>query len=133
MQSTMTTSDEDLLSMSFESLRLATNHSGSSNEVPYGYNPYNYGFHPNSGSSSYSGYEPSHYPPQMPFQEPFNTWVHAQFPLHGVTVGRDRQCYQSHVNNFIHNYANSMSWYQYCLFQDRNPSNFEPARTSFWY
>ena len=60
MQLTMTTSDEDFLSMSFKSLGLATNHSGSSNEVSYGYSPYNYGIRSNSGCSSYRSYGPFH-------------------------------------------------------------------------
>lgn len=93
----MSTSDEDQLSRSFQSFGLGGSQSGFSNDVPYSYSPFNYDNHSDTSTSSYSGYGASYNPfdvsiPHLPVEDP-SVWVHRQFPIHGVTVGRDQQCY----------------------------------------
>ena len=75
MQSTMSTSDENYLSRSFESFGLKGSQSSFSNDIPYSYTPFNYSNHPHTSTSNYTGYRASYNPfgvpvLRMPVEDP---------------------------------------------------------------
>ena len=95
-------------------------------------------------SSSIGEYGMINYPhdPQMSFQtlyqmqQGFQTgmWVNLEFPIHGEVVGTSQKIYACHVQSYNQYYRNTMSWYEYCLYQDGILSSsvaMEQHRSSF--
>ena len=63
-----------------------------------------------------------------------STWVNPNYLIYGLSVGRNKSIYTWHINNYLQNYATTVSWQSYCSNQDEvMPYVFEPPRNSFWY
>ena len=60
--------------------------------------------------------------------------MNLEFPIDGEVVDTSQDIYAWHVRSYNQYYHNTMSWYEYCLYQDGiPPSNvaMEPHRSSF--
>ena len=129
----MSQSDEKSLPMSFSSISMDTEHSsyGNSQNRSNFNTPY---------QGSYGAYNIFDYPsPQMPYEISMHedeqyppTWVNPNYPIYGLSVGRNKSIYTWHMNNYLLNYDTTVSWQNYCYNQKVVLSYaFEPPRNSF--
>jgi hypothetical protein len=125
-------SDVATIAVSFDSMSLGTEPSGTSNEYhdhecggqfgygEYGYNPYGE-VHAQSGVYGYNQLEQVH--------DQSLISAHPYYPLIGETVRSSQEIYEYHIHNYTSNYMDRMTWFDYCIFLDGRAS-FQPARNS---
>ena len=131
----MSQTDEESLAMTFSSTSIDTEHSsysdsqnGSNFNTLYqgSYGAYNiFDYHSSQMPYEISMHEDEQYP---------LTWVNHNYPIYELSVGRNQSIYTWHIDNYLKNYATTVSWQSYCSNQNEVMLYvFEPPRNSFWY
>ena len=144
----MTQHNEDSFSASFESMSIDTQYSDSSNDdnifpphtMSYGQpssNP-SASIHEEYGMINYPYAEQMSFHISYQMQQGFQTsmWVNLEVSIYGEVVGISQDIFAWHLRSYNQYYRNIMSWYDYCLHQDRIPSSnveMESHRSSFWF
>ena len=134
-QTRMSQTDKESLAMTFSSMSIDIEYSSY-------YDSQNGSNFNTLYQGSYGAYNIFDYPsPQMPYEISMHgdeqyppTWVNPNYPIYGLSLGRNKSIYTWHINNYLQNYATTVSWQSYCSNKNEvMPYVFEHPRNSFFY